>query len=128
MLSTFAGSGDGGVGHPPGGPQAAMTHLAETDAMLSAIWGSIRDGVAVWERGLSSLRTARHHAARARTLTRLAASSVLFGYVPLEDEAARRTGLTPQVRESLVAWMARSDLDTDSKVVAEAVLQDGPSW
>jgi len=130
MLSAFAASDadEEAGGDALGGSRAAMTHLAETDAMLSAIWGSIRDGIAVWERGLSSLRTARHHVARARTLTRLAASSVLFGYVPLEDEAARRTGVTPEVRENLVAWMARSDLDTDSTVVAEAVLRDGPSW
>lgn len=114
--------------HSGHGDEHATTHLAETDAVLSATWGAIRDAVSVWERGASSLRTARHHAARARTLTRLAASSVVFGYVPVEDAASRHGGPAPALRESLVAWMARSDLDADARVVADAVRTDGPSW
>ena len=104
------------------------THLAEIDAILSATWGAIRDAVGVWERGRSSLRTARHHTARARTLTRLAASSVVFGFVPLEDAAARMAGCSPDAREQLVGWMARSDFASDADVVADALRTDGPSW
>lgn len=106
----------------------AVTRLAEIDAVLSSTWGAIRDGLGVWERGLSSMRTARHHAAQARTLTRLAASSVVFGYVPNEDAAAGAVGLPPAVREDLVAWIARSDLDADAGLVAESLVLDGPSW
>lgn len=124
--------GDAMVATAPDEPGArsrhATTQLAEVDAILSATWGAIREGVSVWERGLSSMRTAHHHAARARTLTRLAASSVVFGYVPNEDVAAGVTGLSPTVREDLVAWMARGDLDEDAAVVAQALRTDGPSW
>ena len=104
------------------------TSVAEVDALLSASWAAIRDAVAVWERGPNAAATLVHHVARARTLTRVAATTVLFAYTALEDSAARGDGPSPQLREDLARWMGRADLDADSAVVAEAVLAEGPSW
>lgn len=104
------------------------TSVAEMDALLSAAWASIRDAVAAWERGPNAAATLVHHVARARTLTRVAATTVLFAYTPIEDAANRGVGSSPNLREELARWMGRADLDSDSTVVAEAVLSEGPSW
>lgn len=112
-----------------GGEDARLrTNVAETDALLSAAWGSIRDATSVWERGPSSAATRVHHVARARTLIRVAATTVLSSYTPLEDGPSRGDRASPQLREELARWMGRAELDADSAVVAEAVLREGPSW
>jgi hypothetical protein len=104
------------------------TSVAEMDALLSAAWASIRDAVAVWERGPNAAATLVHHVARARTLTRVAAVTVLFAYTSIEDAASCGAGPSPNLREELARWMGRADLDADSAVVAETVLAEGPSW
>lgn len=111
-----------------GDEQRLRTSVAEADALLSASWAGIRDATSVWERGPNATATLLHHVARARTLTRAAATTVLFAYTSLEDAAARGDGPSPQLREDLARWMGRANLDADSAVVAEAVLREGPSW
>jgi hypothetical protein len=103
-------------------------HVAETDTMLHASWAAIRDAVAAWQRAGTSPHAAAHHVARARTLARLAATSVVFAYMPMEDAAARRLGNCPTNRLHLVEWLKRGNPAADASIVATSVLSDGPSW
>jgi hypothetical protein len=123
-----AGDTDAAAGGAGARRADAGGRLAEVETILSSTWGAVRDAVAVWERGESSLLTARHHAARARMMARLAATSVMFGYVPHEDEAAGSGRLPPALREHLVGWLGRSDASADEAAVTTSLLRDGPSW
>lgn len=107
---------------------AALVRTAEVEAILGATWGSIRDAATVWQRGQSSVRTAAHSAARARTLTRMAASSVLFSYVPIEDDVARQQRVSVESRERLVRWLGRGDPHEDARALAALLVDEGPSW
>ena len=101
--------------------------LAETDALLGATWASIRDGVGLWERDGRGGAT-EHHTARARTMARTSAATMLAGYVPDEYAHARRDPGAAEAREQLVAWMSRRPWATDIDVVASALRREGPSW
>lgn len=101
--------------------------LAEADALLGATWVAIREGAGLWERG-SNGTTATHHTARARTLTRTAAATLLAGYVPDEYAHARRDPGSAEAREQLVAWMGRRPWASDIEVVAATLRREGPSW
>jgi hypothetical protein len=86
------------------------------------------DAVSVWEWGPSAWATQVHHVVRARTLTRLAASSVLCSYPSIEDVVYGSGSASPAMREDLARWLGRDGSAGDSAVVADAVLAEGPSW
>lgn len=106
------------------GPDLA---LAEADALLGATWAAIQDAARLWERG-PGLAVARHHTARARTLARTSAATLLAGYVSDEHEHARRDPGSSEAREHLVVWMSRRAWTADIDVVARSLRTDGPSW
>ena len=101
--------------------------LAEADALLGATWASIRDGVALWERDGAG-DGAVHYTARARTMARTSAATMLAGYVHDEYTHARRDPGATEAREQLVAWMGRRSWTADIDVVATALRREGPSW
>lgn len=102
--------------------------LAEADALLSSTWGTIREAIGLWERGSTSVLAARHLAARARTLARTSAATLLAGYVADEYEHARRDPGAAEAREELVAWIGRRPWVDDVDVVVATLRQEGPSW
>lgn len=108
--------------------QSANLVLAEADALLSSSWAAIREAVTLWEHGAPSADSAEHHTARARTLARSTAATLLFGYVHDEYDHARRDPGAADAREQLVSWLRRRDWAGDSDVVAAGLRQDGPSW
>lgn len=101
--------------------------LAETDALLGATWASIREGVGLWERDGCGAATI-HHTARARTMARTSAATMLAGYVHDEYTHARRDPGAAEAREHLVSWMGRRPWSGDIDVVATALRREGPSW
>jgi hypothetical protein len=101
--------------------------LAEADALLSATWAAIREAAHLWDRD-GSTTTARHHTARARTLARTCAATLLAGYVPNEHEHARRDPGASESREYLAVWMSRRSWTVDIDIVAGSLRSEGPSW
>jgi hypothetical protein len=101
--------------------------LAEADALLSATWAAIREAAHLWDRG-GSISTALHLTARARTLARTSAATLLAGYVPDEYQHARRDPGASESREYLVAWMSRRAWSVDIDIVAGSLRSEGPSW
>jgi hypothetical protein len=101
--------------------------LAEADALLGATWASIREGVGLWERDGRG-DAAMHYTARARTMARTSAATMLAGYVHDEYTHARRDPGAADAREQLVAWMGRRSWSADIDVVATALRREGPSW
>jgi hypothetical protein len=106
------------------GPDLA---LAEADALLGATWAAIHNAARLWERW-AGIAVARHHTARARTLARTSAATLLAAYVPDEHEHTRRDPGSSEAREHLVAWMSRRAWTADIDVVARSLRTDGPSW
>ena len=117
----LAASGDDSADDP-----VSDLTLAEADALLGVTWSAIGEAVNLWQRGNSA--TAGHHIARARTLVRTSAATLLAGFVPGEYRHARRDPGVLEAREQLVGWMSRRPWTADIDVVARSLRCHGPSW
>ena len=109
--------------------QAVTGHrLSEADAALSAVWGGIRDALTVWQRGSFARSATTHLVARARVTARMAAATMLCGFVGNEHAHSRRDPGVGDAREHLVAWLRRSDVGGDVADITAALADEGPSW